>query len=75
DLLNGAGTFMNDDNIVKQEPGILLGNEMHEINFKISSIRKKPQLPADNIKQRLKPFGIIPKKKKRFYKLPNLINS
>lgn len=47
---------------------------IHEMNFKINSVRKKPQLPTDDIKQRLKPFGIIPKKKKKSYKLPNLIN-
>ncbi|EFO17892.1 hypothetical protein LOAG_10608 [Loa loa] len=65
----------NDDNItVKQEPGVPLENGIHEMNFRIHSIRKKPHLPVDNIKQRLKPFGIIPKKKKSC-KLPNLINS
>ncbi|KAK6112235.1 hypothetical protein QQG55_46900 [Brugia pahangi] len=66
DLLNSAVILTNDDGItVKQEPGTLLENGIHDMKFKIKSIRKKPQLPDDNIRQRLKPFGIIPKKKKK----------
>ncbi|CAG9536882.1 unnamed protein product [Cercopithifilaria johnstoni] len=75
DLIDGTVVLTNDDGVtIKQEPGTLLESGIHEMNFKISSIRKKPQLPADNIKQRLKPFGIIPKKKRKNCKLPNLIN-
>ncbi|VDK77450.1 unnamed protein product [Litomosoides sigmodontis] len=76
DLLDDAVIVTNDDGItVKQEPGTLLESGIHEMNFKISSVRKKPRLPVDSIKQRLKPFGIIPKRKKKSYRLPNLINS
>ncbi|EJW79645.1 hypothetical protein WUBG_09446 [Wuchereria bancrofti] len=77
DLLNSAVVLTNSHEriTVKQEPGTLLENGTHEMKFKIKSIRKKPQLPDDNIRQRLKPFGIIPKKRKKSYKLANLINS
>ncbi|KAL3989409.1 hypothetical protein ACH3XW_27555 [Acanthocheilonema viteae] len=76
DLLDGAAILTNNDGItVKQEPGRLLESGIHDMNFKINSVRKKPRLPADNAKQRLKPFGIIPKKKSKNYKLPNLISS
>ncbi|KAM3728859.1 F420-non-reducing hydrogenase vhc subunit [Dirofilaria immitis] len=74
DLLDDSLAVTNDGITIKQEPGTLLENGIHDVNFKINSVRKKPQLPVDNIKQRLKPFGIIPKKKKKIYKLPNLIN-
>uniref|UniRef100_A0A0R3S224 FHA_2 domain-containing protein n=1 Tax=Elaeophora elaphi TaxID=1147741 RepID=A0A0R3S224_9BILA len=76
DLSDGAAVLTNDDGVtVKLESGTLLENGVHEMNFKINSIRKRPKLPPTNIKQRLKPFGIIPKKRKKSYKLPNLTNS
>nr|ADA77530.1 hypothetical protein [Setaria digitata] len=74
DLLDNAVISINDDTAIKKEFGPALGNGTCEINFKIKPIRKKPHLPTDDVKQRLKPFGIIPKKKKKSYRLPNLIN-
>lgn len=42
------------------------------MSFTIKSIRKKPTLPTEGLKERLKAFGTIPKRKKN-HMLPDLI--
>ncbi|VDM40778.1 unnamed protein product [Toxocara canis] len=42
-------------------------------NFEIHSIRKKPTLPIEGVRERVKAFGVSRKKKRD--KLPNLITS
>ncbi|VDN04834.1 unnamed protein product [Thelazia callipaeda] len=75
DLSDNKGNSSADDSksVLKVFSALLLNGGM--MNFKIKSIRKRPKLPDDDKKQRLKPFGIIPKRKKKRYKLPNLISN
>lgn len=79
DVFGTVSTSPNDEFSIKHRRGSPLSapleNGMRGMDFTINSIRKKPQLPAEETKQRLKPFGIIPKKKKKKYKLPSLVTS
>lgn len=44
-----------------------------ESSFEIHSIRKKPKLPLEGVRERVKAFGVVSKKKRD--KLPNLISN
>ncbi|VDN34728.1 unnamed protein product [Gongylonema pulchrum] len=76
DMFDGNPAPVSDEVDVAQDPVAArhMENDLPVMNFTIASIRKKPPMPTEDIKQRLKPFGIISKKRKNKQKDKNLIS-